>query len=233
MKIRCAVAAVSVLALAMACTSPTPPTPQPDEAVPSNSSIEKAIRTVMSGFMTAMDRTRSGSNTLTLDGLRAGEGFLPGARSFTSQCNQTGTSCSTMFNETFSQSLPCGNGGTTNLTSTLTGVVQSGPTFSGGTLNLAVRTTFTNCSEDGWVINATPSIATNASIYLTNNHTRLNVTMSGEYRITNAPGAPAGGATCALNAVMMQWDDITGTWANSGSVDCVPGGSIRFSEIRF
>jgi len=229
MKIRCAVAAVSVLTLAMACAgSPTKPTPQPEQAAPSTSSIQKAISTVMSGFTTAMSKTRSGSKTLTVSGLQTGEGFLPGARSFTTQCNQAGTSCSTQFNETFSQSTPCANGGTSNVSATLTGVVQSGATFTGGTLNLATRSTFANCSDSGWVTNTTSSIGTNGSIYLTNNHTRINMTMSGGFRMTNAPGTPAGQATCAFNGVILQWDDITGNWANSGSVDCLPGGSFRF-----
>lgn len=52
--------------------------------------------------------------------------------------------------------------------------------------------------------------------------------MSGGFRLTNAPGTPAGQATCAFNGMILQWDDITGNWANSGSVDCLPGGSFRF-----
>lgn len=45
----------------------------------------------MSGFTTAMNKTRSGSKSLSADALQGGEGFLPGARSFTTQCNQAGT----------------------------------------------------------------------------------------------------------------------------------------------
>jgi len=78
------------------------------------------------------------------------------------------------------------------------------------------------------VTNSNPSISTNGQFFITSQHTRINLTMSGGFVITNAPGTPAGRASCVANGVLLQWDDITGNWANSGSIDCTPGGSFRF-----
>ncbi len=223
--------ALCLLALATACASPTEPTKPstPAAVTPPSSSIEKAINTVMSGFTTAMSRTRSGSKALTFEKLQTSEGFLPGAQPITAQCNPAGTSCSVQFNESFNQLTPCTNGGSSNVSATLTGVLQGSATSTSGTLNLATRSTFSNCNENGWVTHTASSIATNGSIFVTTNRTRINVTMSGGFTLTNAPGAPAGQSVCAFNGVILQWDDITGNWANSGSVDCLPGGSFRFN----
>ena len=145
------------------------------------------------------------------------------------QCNASGTSCSTQFNESFNQSTPCAGGGSSSVSSTLTGVIQGSVNSQSGTLNMATRSTFANCSANGWVTNSNPSFATNGQMFFTNQHMRLNLTMSGSMVITNAPGTPNGGTTCTTNGVLLQWDDITGNWANSGSIDCTGGVSIRFS----
>jgi hypothetical protein len=229
MKIRHAPVALCLLTLAAACagSSPTKPT-TPDPVTPPSSSIQKAINTVISSFTTAMNKTRSGK-TFTFDALRGGDGFLPGAQSITTQCNKAGTSCSSMFNENYNETIPCTNGGSTSVAQTLTGVIQSSANSTSGTLNLATRQTFSSCAEGNWVTNTASSIGTNGSIFVTTNHTRINVTMSGGFTVSNAPGTPAGQAVCAFNGVILQWDDITGNWANSGSVDCLPGGSFRFN----
>jgi hypothetical protein len=219
-----------LLTLATACASGSPTKPTtPAPVTPPSSSIQKALNTVMSGFTTAMSKTRSGSKTLTFGALQASEGFLPGGQSITVQCNPAGTSCSFLFNEPYSQLTPCANGGSSNVSGTLTGVLQGSATSTSGTLNIATRSTFSDCTEGGWVTNTTSSIGTNGSIFVTTNHTRINVTMSGGFTVTNAPGTPAGQAVCGFNGVILQWDDITGNWASSGSVDCLPGGSYRFN----
>jgi hypothetical protein len=113
------------------------------------------------------------------------------------------------------------------MSATLTGVMQGDAKFLSGTLLLQGRSTFTDCSENGWVTNSNPSISMNGTIFLTTLHTRVNLAMSGGFVMTNAPGTPNGRAACGFNGVLLQWDDITGNWANSGTVDCTPGGSFK------
>jgi hypothetical protein len=230
-KLKTFVVLICASALWSACSgaggSPTAPS-SPASATPPSASLQRAINTVVSGVIASMNATRAGSKSLTLsdDGLTGG--FLAGPRSITVQCNPSGTSCSTQFNESFTQQTNCVGGGVSSVSSTLTGVIQASGTTVSGTLNMAGRSTFAACSENGWVTNSNPSIGTNGSIFITGQRTRINLTMSGGFVMTNAPGTPNGRATCVFNSVILQWDDITGNWANSGSVDCTPGGSFRF-----
>jgi len=231
MKLNHFVVVVCVSAVWSACSgkaaTPTSP-PPPASVTPPSSAIQKAIATLMSGMTTALNTTRAGSRSLTLsEGLEpSDEASRP--RSITVQCNASGTSCSTQFNETFSQQTNCSGGGSSNVSSTLTGVIQASGSTASGTLNIATRQTFSACSENGWVTNTNSSIATNGSIFITGERTRINLTMSGSFGMANAPGTPNGSTSCVFNGVLLQWDDITGNWANSGSIDCNPGGSFRF-----
>ena len=221
----------AVLPVVSSCASPT--TPSNDQPVPaSNAAVQKAITTVLSGVTASINGTRSGSRGLPLSQGLAAPLAMPIASvlgpAFTQQCNASGTSCSIQFNESFNQPTNCSGGGSSNTSATLTGVIQGGATSLSGTLNLSVRSTFTDCSEGGWVTNSNPSLSTNGQMFITSQHTRINLTMSGGMVISNAPGAPAGRSSCVTNGVLLQWDDITGNWADSGSIDCTPGGSFRF-----
>ena len=171
--------------------------------------------------------TRNGSKSQA--GL-VGRNFLI-EPAYTAQCNASGTSCSVQFNESFNPpATACTNGGSSSVSGTLIGAIQGSSTSIAGTLNMSVRSTIANCSEDGWVTSTNPSFLTSGTVFITNQHTRLNLTMSGGMVITNAPGTPNGSASCVTNGVLLQWDDITGNWANSGSIDCTPGGSFRFAN---
>lgn len=226
-----AVLLVAVLALVSACASPTTPSDDPPKPA-SNAAVQRAINTVLSGVTASINGTRSGSK-----GFASSQGLIAPLKTpiasvlgpaFTQQCNASGTSCSIQFNESFSQPANCSGGGSSNSSATLTGVIQGSATSLSGTLNLAVRSTFANCSENGWVTNSNPSMSTNGQMFITSQHTRINLTMSGGLVITNAPGTPAAHSSCVTNGVLLQWDDITGNWANSGSIDCNPGGSFKF-----
>jgi hypothetical protein len=229
MKNRYAPVALCLLTFATACASPSPTQPTtPASVTPPNASIQKAIDSVIAGYTKALNKTRSGSKTLTLEALQAGD-FVSGAQAFTTQCTASGSSCSIQYNDPYSDVTPCTGGGSISTTGTLTGVIQSSTNSTSGTLNLATRQTFSSCNENNWVTNTSSSIGTNLQLFLTTNHTRMNVTISGGFTVSNAPGTPQGQAVCAFNGVLLQWDDITGNWANSGSVDCLPGGSFRFN----
>jgi len=215
-------------------SSPTAPsqssTPAaPVSATPPSASLQKAINTVLSGVTAAINGTKSGPQKLTLsEGRPTGGVSLAGRRSFTVQCNPSGTSCSVQFNESFSPpATACLNGGSSSQTATLTGVISGNANSVSGTLLMQGRTTFNECSENGWVTNGGPSM--NGTIFMSTLHTRINLAMSGGFLITNAPGTPNGRSSCVFNSAILQWDDITGNWANSGSVDCTPGGSFRFN----
>jgi len=231
MKRRDIVFLVCVLAWVSVCgscagTTPTAPS-SPASVTPPNAFIQKVISAIVSGVTKSINATVSGSQGLTAS-LPEGH-FLAAPRPITSQCNASGTSCSVLLNEAWSQQTNCANGGYVYVSATLTGSMYGNANFVGGTLNMSVRSTLSQCSEDGWVTNSNPSILTNGTIYLSTLHERINVTLSGGFLVTNAPGTPTGRSSCVFNAVLFQWDDITGNWANSGSVDCTPGGSFRFS----
>lgn len=239
MKLKNFVVLICLSALWPACggrTGGSPTAPQPAAAVtppapvtPPAAAVRKAIATVMTGMTKALNATRSGSKSLSLsEGLRTGGGGVVQPHSLTMQCNKSGTSCSIQFNETFSQRTDCSGGGFSSVSSTLTGVIQSTDDNPlSGTLNTRTRFTFGGCSENGWVMSTSSSILINGSVYITGKRTRINLTFSGGFLFTNAPGTPAGSSTCVFNGVLLQWDDITGNWAKSGSMDCNPGGSFK------
>jgi hypothetical protein len=221
----------ALLVLVSACASPT--TPSNDQPTPASSTaIHNAISTVLSGLTASINGTRSGSKGFQAPQSAAVPLMTPIASvlgpAFTQQCNAAGTSCSVQFNESFNQPARCSGGGSSNTSATLTGVIQGSATSLAGTLNLSVRSTFADCSEGGWVTNSNPSLSTNGQMFITSQHMRLNLTMSGGMVITNAPNTPQARSSCVTNGVLLQWDDITGNWADSGSIDCTPGGSFRF-----
>jgi len=230
MKVRNIALVIGALALVSACASPTGPSSgnssaAPASATPPNATVQKAISTVMSGVTASINGTRSGAKSQT----HLMSGLLRIGPSLTEQCNASGSSCSIQFNEAFNPpATACTNGGSSSVSGTLTGVLQGSATSISGTLNMGVRSMFTDCSENGWVINTNPSFLTNGQLFVTTQHLRLNLTMSGGMIFTNAPGTPNGRTSCVTNGVILQWDDITGNWANSGSIDCSPGGAFRF-----
>ena len=225
---------MSVLAFVSGCASPTTPSSQssvptpvtpPAPVTPPTAVIHNSINTVLSGVIAGFNGMRNGSKGLR-DVMAPPSLIRP---SFTQQCNAAGTSCSIQFNESFNPAPSiCTGGGSSTASGTLTGVIQGSPNSISGTLNYAERAVFNDCSENGWVSNTTPSFATNGQVFITSQHVRLNLTMSGAFVVTNAPGTPNGRASCVTNGVILQWDDITGNWANSGSIDCTPGGAFRF-----
>jgi hypothetical protein len=234
------VVTLGVLTLITACggtespTSPTTPT-TPVTRAPSNATIQNAINAVIEGFTTAFNNTYKPPRTLTLGALQAlhvGEGFLPGAELHGPPvCTRNASSCSIAFHENFSPApTPCANGGSQTSSMTLNGVLVGDDRGTAGTLNLAARMTFAGCSMGGAVTNTPSSIGMNGSMFFTHpNRFRINQTISGSFDIMNAPGTPAAQTTCVFNSVIHQYDSITGTWAYSGSIDCNPGGSFRWS----
>lgn len=217
---------IGALAMMPACASPSGPSSQnyTGSATPPSATIQRSINTLLSGVTAAINGTRSGAKAWPHVGVEA---LIRPA--LTQQCNASGTSCSVQYNESFNPpATPCAGGGSSSVSSTLTGVIQGSATALAGTLNLSVRSTFAGCSENGWVTTSNPAFLTNGQLFITSQHTRLNLTLSGGMVVTNAPGTPAGRASCVTNGVLLQWDDITGNWANSGSIDCTPGGSFRF-----
>jgi hypothetical protein len=220
---------ISVLAVTSACSSPTTPSSaNTAQATPPSASIQSAINTFLSNVTTSVNATKNGSQSLALAETAETTAPRPFGPGVTAQCTPSGSSCSVQFNESFSRQDACANGGGSAVSATLTGVLQGDASSVAGTLNMSTRTTFSDCSENGWLTNSNPSIAANGTLFLTTQHTRLNLTVSGGFVITNAPGTPAGRASCGFNGVLLQWDDITGNWANSGSVDCADGRSFRF-----
>jgi hypothetical protein len=217
--------AVSQLA---ACASPTTPSTAASTTPPA-ASIQNSVNTVLAGVTASINATRSGSHTLALGESAPTTDDLLVRPSITTQCNASGTSCSVQFNESFSQQTPCTGGGYSSSSATLTGVVQGSATTQSGTLNMSVRSAFVECTANGWVTNTSPSIGTSGTLFITGQNTRINLTMSGGFEVTNAPGVPNGHASCVFNGALLQWDNITGTWANSGSLDCGPAGVFRFS----
>lgn len=222
------VVAACALVFTSACASPTTPssgtsTAAAAPAPASSAAINKAITTVLSGITASINGTKNAKG----QGRMSAEGFRLGP-SATVQCNASGSSCSVQFNESFNQAQACSGGGSSNASATLTGVIQGSANHLSGTLNLSERGTFSDCSEGGWVTNSNPSLATSGTLFITDQHLRINLTMSGGFVVTNAPGTPAGRSSCVTNGVLLQWDDITGNWADSGSIDCSPGGSFRF-----
>jgi hypothetical protein len=235
-KLKNGVLLVCVSAIVSACgsnggstpTSPSKSSSSSSVSAPSTS-IQKAVNTVMAGVTASINGTRSGSKQSLSEGSLVAGSFLAEPKFLTAQCNASGTSCSVQFNESFNQQINCGNGGSSNTSSTLTGVIQGGPSTQSGTLNMSMRSTFADCSDNGWVTNSNPSIGVSGTVFISGQHMRINLTASGGFLITNAPGTPNGRSSCFFNGVLLQWDDITGTWANSGSVDCTPGGSFRWN----
>lgn len=220
---------LSALALASACASPTTPSSStPTSATPPSASVQKTISTFLSGVTASVNATKSGSRSLALfDGRLTPDAALQ-APSLTTQCTASGSSCSIQFNESFSRQEACPAGGSSSVSATLTGVMQGSASSVSGTLNLSTRSAFSDCTDNGWVTNSNPSISTSGTMFMTTQHMRLNLTVSGGFVVTNAPGTPNGRDSCVFNGVLLQWDDITGNWANSGSIDCLNGRSFRF-----
>jgi hypothetical protein len=230
MRIVNTVVLIGALALVSACASPSPGAPSyqnsaPASVTPPNATISTAINTVLAGVTASINGTRAGTKTQ----IRLMEGTFLMAPSLSQQCNASGSSCSVQFNESFNPPpTACTNGGSSSVSGTLIGVIQGSATSLAGNLNMSVRSTIAGCSENGWVTNSNPSFLTNGQLFISSQHTRINLTMSGGLLVTNAPGTPNGGSSCVTNGVILQWDDVTGNWANSGSIDCTPGGSFRF-----
>ena len=222
------VAFVAFSVMVSACASPDSPTSStpatPTVSAAPSGAITKAMSTAFSGLTSAINGTKNGSKALRP--LLSPTAIL--RPEYSVQCNASGSSCSIQFNESFNQSQACSGGGSSNSTATLTGVISGDATFVSGTLNLSQRSTFSDCSEGGYLTNSNPSLATNGQMFLTSQHMRLNLTMSGGFVITNAPGTAAARSSCVTNGILLQWDDITGNWANSGTIDCSPGGSFHF-----
>ena len=227
-KTRSLVVLIGALAVVPACASPSAPSSQSATPVtPPNATIHNAITTLLAGVTASINGTRSGSKSQA--GMMRPTLLL--TPSITQQCNASGTSCSVQFNESFNPPPEaCKNGGSSSVSGALTGVIQGSATSLSGTLNFSARSVFAGCSDNGWVMNSNPSFLTNGQFFITSQHTRINLTMSGGLVVTNAPGTPNGGSSCVTNGVLLQWDDVTGNWANSGSIDCTPGGSFRFSQ---
>lgn len=235
---------ICALTLASACASSTAPSdataaaiaaaaapaPAPAPAVPSSSTIHNAITTVLSGLTAAINGTKSGKDAgpVSTERFRFGPTLVNGKTPVT-QCNANGSACTIDFNETFSPpATACADGGVSTTSATLVGRISGSSSSLSGTLNLNVQSVFAGCSAAGWITNTNPPFTTRGDMTFFANHTRLNLVMSGGMVLTNAPGFPNGRAACVTNSAILQWDDITGNWANSGSIDCTPGGSFKF-----
>gem|GEM_PF-5888996 len=215
-----------VLALAVGCASPTKPS-APAATAPT-ASLQSAVNMSLSSVTASYNAMRSGSRTLTLTPENPAGAGVPSVVGLTVQCTPSGSSCSTQFNESFGPMTNlCPNGGSSTNSGTLTGVLQGNATSVSGTLNMSSRFSLADCSQGGAVVNSNSSIGTSGTVFITGQHTRLNLTMSGGFVATNPPGTPAFRVSCVFNGALLQWDDITGNWANSGSVDCNNGVSFK------
>lgn len=216
-----------VLALTAGCSSPSAPSSTPAATAPS-ATLQSVVNTSLSSVAASYNAMRSGTRSLGL-GAPVGAGVqFPSLVGLSTQCNSSGSSCSVQFNESDGpRTTACQGGGSTTMSSTMTGVIQGSATSMSGSLNLSIRETRADCGLPGAVINSNPSTLTSGTVYITSQHTRLNLMMSGTFVATNPPGTPSFRVSCTYNAVLLQWDDITGNWANSGSVDCNNGVSFK------
>ena len=190
-------------------------------AAPS-SSIQSTINGVLSSLVGAINSTKiqSQKTIAPAAGLTDRALFIE-PRSITT-CNANTGVC--QVNESFDQREGCASGGYTSVTSQLTGSINA----NGGNLNWSSHTSLVDCSSGGWVTNTNPYLSAGGTLGLFANRTTLNLTLSGGFVVTNAPGTPNGRSDCNFSGVLLQWDSTSGTWSNSGSVICTPGGTFKF-----
>lgn len=191
-------------------------------AAPS-SSIQTTINGVVSGLVGAINSTKNASQKKSIaPSASLIDHALFVEPRFITTCNVNTAVC--QVNESFDQREGCVSGGYSSLTSSLTGSINA----NGGNLNWSSHTSLVDCSSGGWVTNSSPYLSANGTIGVFANRTTLNLTMGGGFLVTNAPGTPNGGSECHFSGVLLQWDSTSGTWSNSGSVICTPGGTFKF-----
>jgi hypothetical protein len=191
-------------------------------AAPS-SSIQATVNGVVSALVGAINTTKNGSQKKSIApsaGLTDRALFVQPR--FITTCNANTGVC--QVNESFDQREGCESGGYASLTSSLTGSINA----NGGNLNWSSHTSLVDCSSNGWVTNSSPYLSAGGTIGVFANHTTLNLTLGGGFLVTNAPGTPNGKSECHFSGVLLQWDSTSGTWSNSGSVICTPGGTFKF-----
>jgi hypothetical protein len=191
-------------------------------AAPS-SSIQSTINSVLSSLVGAINSTKNQSSKTSLASTAglADRALIVQPRYITT-CNPNTGVC--QVNESSDQRLGCASGGYQSVTSSLTGQINS----NGGTLNWSSHTSLIDCSSNGWVTNSSPYLSAGGTIGVFANRTTVNLTLGGGFIVTNAPGTANGRSECHFSGVLLQWDSTSGTWSNSGSVICTPGGTFKF-----
>ena len=227
MKIRslmlvCAIVVMTACAGTSSPVSPSSSSSAAPVAAPS-SSIQATINSVLSGLVGAINSTKISSQKTSIApsaGL-TDRAFFVEPR-FITTCNANTGVC--QVNESFEQREGCLSGGYSSVTSQLTGSINA----NGGTLNWSSHTSLVDCSSGGWVTNSTPYLSAGGTLGLFAQRTTVNLTLGGGFLVTNAPGTPNGRSECQFSGVLLQWDSTSGSWSNSGSVICTPGGTFKF-----
>jgi hypothetical protein len=186
------------------------------------SSIQATLNGVLSGLVGSINSTKNQSQNkiIASAGLTDRPLFIE-PRSVTT-CNVNTGVC--QVNESFDQRAGCADGGYSSVTSLMTGSVNA----NGGTLNWTSYSSLVDCSSGGWVTNSSPYLSGGGTIGLFGQRTTVNITLGGGFVTTNAPGTPNGRSECHLSGVLLQYDSTSGSWSNSGSAICTPGGTFKF-----
>jgi hypothetical protein len=147
--------------------------------------------------------------------------FFVEPRSITT-CNNRTAVC--QVNESYDKREPCSDGGYSGITSLMTGSINA----NGGTLKWTSNSSYVDCSSGGWVTNSSPYLSGGGTVGIFAQRLTINLTLGGGFIVTNAPGTPNGRSECHLSGVLLQYDSTSGSWSNSGSAICTPGGEFRF-----
>jgi len=222
----CAIAVLSACGGTSSPLSPSSPSSSSSAsaapvAAPS-SSIQATINGVLSSLVGAINTTKNQSTKKLAPAAGLTDRTLFVEPRFVTTCNANTGVC--QVNESFDQREGCASGGYTSVTSQLTGSINA----NGGNLNWSSHTSLIDCSANGWVTNTSPYLSAGGTLGVFANRTTVNLTLGGGFVVTNAPGTPNGRSECNFSGVLLQWDSLSGTWSNSGSVICTPGGTFKF-----
>lgn len=221
----CAVAILSACGGTSNPASPSSPSPSASAAPPApvsapRSSISATLDRVLSGLVGAINSSKNQSKTIASASL-TDHPFFSEPRSITT-CNVNTAVC--QVNESYDKRDSCVDGGYSGITSRLTGSINA----NGGTLNWTSNSSYVDCSSGGWVTNSSPYFSGGGTVGIFAQRITVNLTLGGGFVVTNAPGTPNGRSECHLSGVLLQYDSTSGSWSNSGSAICTPGGEFKF-----
>jgi hypothetical protein len=225
-------AALCAIGIATACAGNSPASPSGSSSVETpapaapisapSSSISTTLNRVLSGLVGAINSSKNQSQKKTIApvGLTDRPLFLE-PRSVTT-CNANTGVC--QVNESYDNRDACLDGGYSGVTSLMTGSINA----NGGTLNWTSYSSYVDCSSGGWVTNSSPYLSAGGTVGIFSQRVTINLTLGGGFVVTSAPGTRNGRSECHLSGVLLQYDSTSGTWSNSGSAICTPGGEFKF-----